>query len=156
MLLEWLGNIIVVLLGLVGITEVVRLIVFWMLSPGRGEKMLIVVPVTGRDEEAEFVLRSAAQRVKWMGGKDEKRVLCVDCGMEEVNTPCLRNNLQRVPFHRDSNAGGIRRQASLAGRVIREEMVFFDRARCLPLRFDAKCIILKIKILEDGVSLFKR
>ena len=83
MLLEWLGNIIVVLLGLVGITEVVRLIVFWMLSQGRGEKMLIVVPVTGRDEEAEFVLRSAAQRVKWMGGKDEKRVLCVDCGMEE-------------------------------------------------------------------------
>lgn len=45
--------------------------------------MLIVVPVTGHDEEAEFVLRSAAQRAKWMGGKDEKRVLCVDCGMDE-------------------------------------------------------------------------
>jgi hypothetical protein len=82
-MLEWFGNIVVVLLGLIGVTELVRLIVFWMLSPGRGEKMLIVVPVTGHDEEAEFVLRSAAQRAKWMGGKDEKRVLCVDCGMDE-------------------------------------------------------------------------
>lgn len=82
-MLEWLGNIAVVLLGLIGVTEVVRLIVFWMLSPGRGVKMLIVVPVFGHDEEAEFVLRSAAQRAKWMGGKDEKRVLCVDCGMDE-------------------------------------------------------------------------
>ena len=82
-MLDWLGSVAVVLLGLIGVTEVVRLIVFWMLSPGRGEKMLIVVPVTGHDEEAEFVLRSAAQRVKWMGGKDEKRVLCVDCGMDE-------------------------------------------------------------------------
>lgn len=72
MLLDWLGNIIAVLLGLVGITEVVRLIVFWMISPGRGEKMLIVVPVTGHDEEAEFVLRSAAQQRKMDGRQGRK------------------------------------------------------------------------------------
>ena len=34
-------------------------------------------------EYDRIVLRSAAQRAKWMGGKDEKRVFCVDCGMEE-------------------------------------------------------------------------
>ena len=29
-----------------------------------------------------MALRAAVQRLKWMGGREEKQVLCLDCGMD--------------------------------------------------------------------------
>lgn len=43
----------------------------------------MVVPIRGHDEEAEIVLRHAAARVKWAGGGRFKKVVCLDCGMDD-------------------------------------------------------------------------
>ena len=43
---------------------------------------MIIVPISGHNEEAELLLRSAASRVKWMGDTQQK-VICLDCDMDE-------------------------------------------------------------------------
>lgn len=87
-MLEWLGNLAIVLLGLLLVTELMRIVVLKILSPGAKETTVLVVPVGGGREDVEFLLRSAAHRVKWMGGRDDKRVVCLDCGMDD-ETRCI-------------------------------------------------------------------
>lgn len=64
----------------------------WLLSPEREDTLLVLVPVRGHREDAELLLRSAVHRVQRMGGRDEKILLCVDCGMDE-ETRCICRSL---------------------------------------------------------------
>ena len=43
---------------------------------------MTIVPICGHNEEAEYLLRSAAARVKWADNGRERRVICLDCGMD--------------------------------------------------------------------------
>ena len=45
--------------------------------------IIIVIPLEGENQNAEFILRGAASRLRWFcrGGKD--CILCLDCDMDE-------------------------------------------------------------------------
>lgn len=87
-MLEILPRIFFVLLAIIGAVEIVRNIIFWMLRPARPGKLYLVVSVEGHDEGAEMMLESAIERLKWIRG-EEKRLICLDKGMdEETNVVC--------------------------------------------------------------------
>lgn len=87
-MLEILPRILFVLLAIIGAVEIVRIIIFWMLRPSRPGKLYLVVSVEGHDEGAEMMLESAIERLKWIRG-EEKRLICLDKGMdEETNVVC--------------------------------------------------------------------
>jgi len=91
-------NIIVIILECMGIVflvlvagELLRLTVQRVFLNGGKGNMLIVVPVSGHNEDAEYLLRSAAAKIRLIGGKTISKVICLNCGMdEETETVCVR------------------------------------------------------------------
>lgn len=80
-MLEAICGIIGMILVILGLVEVVQIVTFWVLQTKEEREILIVVPIAGHNEEVEYLLRSAAAQVKWLGSKYQK-ILCVDCGMD--------------------------------------------------------------------------
>ena len=80
---DTIGTIALILLAVVGMVEVVRGILFVFLD-GKGESgVMMIVPICGHNEEAEYLLRSAAAKTRWFSGPNNRRVICLDCGMDE-------------------------------------------------------------------------
>lgn len=80
---EFLGKAFLSFLLVLGAVEAVRLVVFALLRTRKKGKVCFLLTFHGHEEEAEMALRAAVQRLKWMGGREEKQVLCLDCGMDE-------------------------------------------------------------------------
>lgn len=79
---EILMKTVFVLFAVLGMVEAFRLFLSWLLKTKNPGKLYLIVSMSGHDEEAELVLRSACERVKWLGG-GEAELLLIDCGMDE-------------------------------------------------------------------------
>lgn len=89
-MLETISAIICVLFIIIGLVEVFRSIVLFVLRPKGEDTAMTIVPICGHNEEAEYLLRSAAARVKWADNGRERRVICLDCGMDLETRMILR------------------------------------------------------------------
>ena len=67
--------------AIVGIVELLRLFVIWLLKTDNTGSLYLVISFRGHDDQAETALRSASERARWLGG--DVQVICVDCGMDE-------------------------------------------------------------------------
>lgn len=96
--MDLLGKGLLVFFLIMGLVETCRLLLLWLLRPEKMEEAALVVPLTGHVEDAEYLLRSAAQSFQWDRTRCPKRLLCVDGGMDqETKEICL--HLQReLPF----------------------------------------------------------
>lgn len=96
--MDLLGKGLLVFFLVMGLVETCRLLLLWLLRPEKMEEAALVVPLTGHVEDAEYLLRSAAQSFQWDRTRCPKRLLCVDGGMDqETKKICL--HLQReLPF----------------------------------------------------------
>lgn len=47
------------------------------------DALILVVPIKGKQDDAEYVLRSAAARIKWISRGRQDRLICLDCDMDE-------------------------------------------------------------------------
>ena len=68
-------------LAVLGAVEVLRMILLRVLRTDRPGKLLLMLSVSGHDEQAELRLRSAVERAAWTGGGAQ--VVCFDRGMDE-------------------------------------------------------------------------
>jgi hypothetical protein len=80
--LEIICKVIFVLVAIVGIADIFRVLMFWLLRTKNEGKLYLVISIHGHEEETEFILSSAIERIKFMPGKD-KRLICLDKGMDE-------------------------------------------------------------------------
>lgn len=96
--MDLLGKGLLVFFLVMGLVETCRLLLLWLLRPEKMEEAALVVPLTGHVEDAEYLLRSAAQSFRWDRTRCPKRLICVDGGMDrETREICL--HLQReLPF----------------------------------------------------------
>lgn len=75
-------------LVLLGIADAVRRIAFWSLTPQDANGIFIMVEPKNADE-CEFLIRSAAERIKWMNMSDPCRLICInENGIDEINQIC--------------------------------------------------------------------
>ena len=79
---EILMKIVFALFAVLGMAEAFRWLLFWLLKTKNPGKLYLILRMRGHDEEAELVLRSAGERVKWLGSA-EAELLLIDCGMDE-------------------------------------------------------------------------
>ena len=81
-------RVVFVLLAVVGIVCLLHRFLIWLLKTDNPGKLLLIMTLKGHDEKAEFTLRSAIERMRWLGN-GEVRLICVDCGMDrETRTVC--------------------------------------------------------------------
>ncbi|HEX3016365.1 MAG TPA: hypothetical protein VHP31_00730 [Caproicibacter sp.] len=68
------------ILAIIGAVEIIRLILFRILKTDNPGKFMLLVSFSGHDEKAEYSLRSAMERARWMS--DDVQVVCMDRGMD--------------------------------------------------------------------------
>ena len=79
------------LLLILGAVEAIRMLLRALLRTKRAGKIYLLLTFRGHGGEAELALRDAVQKLKWLGGREEKQILCLDCGMdEETREVCER------------------------------------------------------------------
>ena len=80
---EIIGQAVLLILILIGLSELIRLLFYYLVSPGKEAKMLIILPFFGEQSDVEQLLFHAQQQLRWQRGHGVRAVLCVDYGMEE-------------------------------------------------------------------------
>ncbi len=110
--MEWIGKLLLVFFMILGMAEACRLLIFWLLRPHRAKGCAVVMVLKGREEEAEYLLRAAAERLRWMGGKGPHRLICVDRGMDEETKEICRRMQVEIPFLEICPAGELESRLS--------------------------------------------
>lgn len=74
---------ILIIFAVLGIIYCVREITYFLYKNKNNCSIIIVTPLKDEKHNAEFVLRGAAERLRWfcLGGKD--CIICIDCDMDE-------------------------------------------------------------------------
>ena len=97
-MLETIGSILVVLLAVVGAAQICRTLAQLVLRTKGDNNAMMIVPISGHNEEAELLLRSAAARIQWQQGRQLQQVICLDCGMDEETREVCTRISEDYPF----------------------------------------------------------
>lgn len=66
-----------VVFAVIGICAFVRELTFFLFRNRKNNTVMFVAPVSGKCENAEYILRSAAARVKWISRGRNDCVICL-------------------------------------------------------------------------------
>lgn len=69
--------------ALFGFVEFLKFLIFRLYKSKADKTVMLITPVKNQQEDIEFILRSCASRVKWMGHSGPRLVICLDKGMEK-------------------------------------------------------------------------
>ncbi len=78
---ENIGLVLILLLSLYGCAELLLAISRRVLSPAKGDRGVLMIPLCGHRTDIEYVARCAAARERWSAGSP--RVMLVDTGMDD-------------------------------------------------------------------------
>lgn len=73
----------VIVTCVLGISTFLQWIVVKVLTPKKGPKAVLILPLTAEKDDVELVLRSTELRARLMGSKLCDEIIAVDCGMDE-------------------------------------------------------------------------
>ena len=88
-MLEILAKIIFVLLAIIGLTEVIKFIIFKIQLKNNVGTLYLVISIEGHDESVEMKMESAIERLRWSPGEN-KKLICIDKGMDEETSMVCR------------------------------------------------------------------
>ena len=75
-------NIICAFLIILGLVETIRIFNLLIIDSKRLKNTLVIVPISGHNEEIEYTLRSIITKFKWDGYKNQK-IICLDFSMDD-------------------------------------------------------------------------
>lgn len=81
-MMEIILNVALLCLVLIGAVSIMHKIALKMVMPHRPQDLLLLLPISEKNEELELVLRNADLRARIFGGKLCRKVLVLDCGMD--------------------------------------------------------------------------
>ena len=93
-----LGMIILTFFAVIGVCGVCRGIVRGLSKPENEREIILIEPIKGEQENAEYLLRRAAQKVLWMGRHAPDRVIALDCNMDSTTRRVCRLVCSDYPF----------------------------------------------------------
>lgn len=93
-------DIILGLLVVIGVVEITRMIIMYFLRTDFDKDFILVVPIKGRNEQAEQMLHHAAARIMWTGGRRIEKVVCLDLGTDAETREICKKVCGDYPFMR--------------------------------------------------------
>lgn len=72
-----------IILVILGFVDLIRSLTFLFLKIRGCSANIIIIPVKGHNERVEFLLRSAASKIRWMSPIEKSHLICLDCGMDD-------------------------------------------------------------------------
>ena len=108
-MLQIMGTAILILLVLLGITELCRILVRFFLQVDQEQEMCLTLRFYGHREDAEYRLRSAAAQLRWTNGRKNCEIRCIDCCMDMETRKVCEILARKYPvihiLHEDGTAG---------------------------------------------------
>ena len=89
-----------IIFAVIGIIYFVRDISYFLFRNKKDNSIMFVTPIDGECEDAEFMLRSAAAKVKWVSRGKNDFVICLDCDMSEETRKICENICREYGFAR--------------------------------------------------------
>ncbi len=78
-----LSAVLLVVFAVMGVIAFVRELTYLLFLNKKDNTVMFVTPVKGKCENAEYLLRSAAAKIKWVSRGKHDYVICLDCGMDD-------------------------------------------------------------------------
>lgn len=97
-MLDIISKIFIVLFVIIGLTEFCRVLIMWLYKPRHAKKLTMIVTMGGHEEDAEFIMKSAVEKLRWMGGPEQKQLICLDIGMDDETKEVCQMICSRYPF----------------------------------------------------------
>lgn len=91
---------ILVVFAVLGVIYFVRDISLFLFRYKKDNTIMFVTPVNGKCDDAEFILRSAASKVKWISRGKNDYVICLNCDMDEETKKVCENICKDYGFAR--------------------------------------------------------
>ena len=92
------GIIVLIFFALIGVCGVCRGVVRGLNKPDNDREIILIEPIKCGQEDAEYLLRRAAQKVLWMGRHAPDRVIALDCNMDDGTRKLCRLVCGDYPF----------------------------------------------------------
>lgn len=85
-------DVIFILLAIVGIADIAKIILLWLLKSDGDKNVVVVVPLTAQTDNAEQLLRCTMARTEYCGKGRWKKIVCVvdDSVNDESKEICRR------------------------------------------------------------------
>lgn len=77
--------------AVMGVISFVRAVTCFIFRYKKDNTVMFVTPVKGKCEDAEYILRSAAAKVKWISSGKNDLVICLDCDMDKETRKVCEN-----------------------------------------------------------------
>lgn len=77
-----LSAVLLLTFALIGVIAFFRGISYYLFRYKKDNTVMFVTPLKGSCKDAEFILRSAAARVKWISCSKNDYIICLDCDMD--------------------------------------------------------------------------
>lgn len=91
---------VIVVFAVFGVISFVRAVSLLLFRYKKDNTVMFVTPVDGKCEDAEFMLRSAASKVKWISRGKNDYVICLNCDMDEETKKVCENICKEYGFAR--------------------------------------------------------
>ncbi len=75
--------VLLVIFAVMGVIAFIREVAMLMFRYKGDNTVMFITPIKKNTADAEFVLRSAVARVRWIGAGRHSYVVCLDCDMDE-------------------------------------------------------------------------
>lgn len=96
--METVSAVLLVVFAVIGVIALIREISFYLLRYKTNESVMFVTPISGKCEDAEMILRSAASKVKWISRGKHNYVICLDCDMDDETKRICENICKEYCF----------------------------------------------------------
>ena len=96
--MDLIGKLFLVFFLVLGLNETCRLLLMWLLKPEKIAESVLLIPLSGHVEDAEYLLRGAAEPFRWEKHKQPRRFICVDGGMDRETLEICRCLQKELPF----------------------------------------------------------
>lgn len=74
---------ILIVFAVIGIIHIVKEVTYFLYRNKSQSNIIILTPIKGKNEDAEYILRGAAEKIKWLCKNRNDSILCIDCNMDE-------------------------------------------------------------------------
>lgn len=95
-----LSAVLLVVFAVIGVIAFVRELTYFLFRNKKDSTVMFVTPVKGKCENAEYLLRSAAAKIKWVCRGKRDYVICLDCGMDDETKRICENICREYGFAR--------------------------------------------------------
>ncbi|MDR1565364.1 MAG: hypothetical protein LBS74_10440 [Oscillospiraceae bacterium] len=96
-MLNYLYASVLIILVILGISQLLGLVSAWILTPRNAQKALTLIPVKGHVEDVELLIRSAVLRASWCSNRS-MNVIALDCGTDAETADICRKLAEESPL----------------------------------------------------------